>query len=126
LATTFIPNRIDAHLRAMAARQRGRHYRAVALSRPARPLALRRTLKLFAHPPLESHHVLRTAEEVLDEVVGGHCARVAHRGIAREQVLLVELLKEILGDHLCWLNSLCQKTAPLLYGRGSVSTVAAR
>ena len=59
--------------------------------------------KLLAHPPLQRRHVLRTSQEVLHQVIRRHRpARlqnnpaITHESIAREQVLVVEVDKEVL------------------------------
>ena len=55
---------------------------------------------------LQGGYVLRAAEKILYQIIGRHrsagfehYAAVAHRGISRQKILMIELKEEILGDH---------------------------
>src|SRR5579859_6616154 len=62
--------------------------------------------KFLPEPVLEGRHLLRSPEEVPDQIVGGHGTAglengltIAHGNIAREQVPRVELRQEIFRDY---------------------------
>ncbi len=73
-------------------------------SRRAR--ACRRFVELFRHPVLQSSDVLRTAQEILYQVICRHGAAgfqdhaaIAHGCVSGKQVLMIELQEEIFGDN---------------------------
>src|SRR5437588_5311911 len=62
--------------------------------------------ELFAHPFLEGLHVLRAAEEILHQSIGGdgparlqYSPAIAHWSWSGEQVLVIELAEEVFRDH---------------------------
>ena len=64
-------------------------------------------MKFFGHPVFEGLHALGAAQEIFDEVVGGHGAAgfeddaaVAEGSVAGERIVGVELGKEVFGDDL--------------------------
>src|ERR1051325_1481559 len=72
----------------------------------ARRPGLSVALKLLFHPTLESFHILRSPQEVPDQIVRGnrssrcqHGLAISHGSIAREEVRFVELEEKVLGDH---------------------------
>ena len=67
-------------------------------------LCLERSFEFFGHPILEGGDVLGTTQEILDQVIRRHgaagfedYAAVAHGGVAREKILMIELQEEIFG-----------------------------
>src|SRR5262249_43634855 len=70
-------------------------------------LARRLVLELLPHPLLERAHVLFTAEEVPNQIIRRnrsaglqHCVTIAHGSWTSEQVRVVELTEEVLGNDL--------------------------
>jgi hypothetical protein len=66
----------------------------------------RPALKFFPHPTLKRFHILRTAKKILHQVVRGHRsprlqhdASITHRGIASQQIRMIELLEEIFRNY---------------------------
>src|SRR6266536_4770696 len=70
-------------------------------------LRCRVRLEFLSHPFLERVHILFAPEKILYQIVSSHRptglehgTTISHRRLAREQVVVIKLAEEILGNHL--------------------------